>query len=128
MKKTLTLSFSLLALAALSACGQAPVVHGGNGASADPMEDQLANAAPVALPPSLKSSKTYRCKGGGLVKVDLFSDDLSANIHPDDKGTSVHLIATEKGKPFEGEGYKVAGSSSPLTITLPGKSAESCKS
>ncbi len=127
MKNTLTVSFSLLMLASLGACGQSETVQGGNGATADPMEDQLANAPVAALPPSLKSAKTYRCKSGGLVKVDLFSDDLTANITPDGATSPVHLTATEKGKPFEAEGYKVEGSSSPLTITLPGKSAESCK-
>ncbi len=128
MKNTLTLSLSLLMIATLGACGKSETVQGGNGATADPMEEQLANAPVAALPPSLKSSKTYRCKTGALVKVDLFSDDLSANIKPEGAASVVHLTATEKGKPLVGEGYKVEGSKSPLTITLPGKSAESCKS
>ncbi|MET0361793.1 MAG: hypothetical protein ABW048_08595 [Sphingobium sp.] len=126
MKKTLITSFTLLAFATLAACGQTPV-EGGNGATADPMADQLANAAPVAMPPSIKSSKTYRCKTGALVKVDFLDDDLSANITPDGAST-VALKAAEKGKAFEGEGYKVEGTASPLTITLPGKGAELCKS
>lgn len=126
MKKTLIVSFSLLTLATLGACGQSPTVQGGNGATADPMAEELANAAPVAMPPSIKSGKTYRCKSGGLVKVEFLDDDLTANITPE--GASVvSLKAAEKGKAFEGAGYKVEGSASPLTITLPGKSAESCK-
>lgn len=128
MKKTLIVSFSLLTLATLGACGQPETVQGGNGASADPMEEELANAPVAALPPSLKSSKSYRCKSGALVKVEFFSDDLTANITPDGAPSPVHLTASEKGKPFEGEGYKVEGTASPLTVTLPGKSAESCKS
>ncbi|HEX7821192.1 MAG TPA: hypothetical protein VF463_11300 [Sphingobium sp.] len=127
MKNTLIASFSLIALATLGACGQSEPVQGGNGASADPMAEELANAAPVAMPPSIKSGKTYRCKSSGLVKVEFLDDDLTANITPEG-ASSVHLTATEKGKPFEGSGYKVVGSASPLTITLPGKSAESCKS
>lgn len=128
MKKTLIVSFSFLAFATLGACGQSETVQGGNGASADPMAEDLANAPAAVLPPSLKSSKTYRCKSGGLVKVDFFSDDLTANITPEGAASPVHLTAAEIGKPFEAEGYKVEGSASPLTITLPGKSAESCKS
>ncbi|MCE7795030.1 hypothetical protein LWE61_00510 [Sphingobium sufflavum] len=128
MKNTLIVSFSLAALAMLGACSQSDnTVHGGNGASADPMAEELANAPVAALPPSLKSSKTYRCKSSGLVKVEFFDDDLTANVTPDGAKAPVHLTAAEKGKAYEGEGYKVEGTVSPITVTLPGKSAESCK-
>lgn len=127
MKNTLTLSLSLLMIATLGACGQSETVQGGNGASADPMAEELANAPVAALPPSVKPGKTgYRCKDSGLVKVEFLTDDITANITPEGK-SPVHLIAAEKGKPFEGEGYKVEGTASPITITFPGKSAESCK-
>lgn len=126
MKKTLIASLSLLALAALAACGQSKP-EGFNDTIADPMEQQLANAAPVELPPPLKASKTYRCKSNTLVYVDFFADDLGANIRTEKAGKPVRLKATEKGKPFEADGYKVEGSGSTVTIALPGKSAESCK-
>jgi len=37
------------------------------------------------------------------------------------------LTAPEAGKPLEGEGYKVEGSGTTLTVTVPGKSAQACK-
>lgn len=126
MRHTLLISISFLATATLSACG------GGqsetfNETIGDPMENQLANAAPVALPPMLKASKTYRCKDNSLVSVDFLSDDLTANIRTEKGGAPVHLVAPEKGKPFVADGYSVDGSGSTAQIAVPGKGAQACK-
>jgi|SRR6185369_13060241 len=124
--RTLILPISLLTLAALSACGQSKP-EGFNETIGDPMENQLANAAPVALPPALKASKTYRCKDNSLVYVDFFADDVSANIRKEKEGAAVKLTAPEKGKPFTADGYIVEGSGDTVTVTVPGKGAQSCK-
>ncbi len=49
----------------------------------DPMADELANAAPVELPPSIAASKTYRCKDNSLVHDRLAVDDKGAYVHGD---------------------------------------------
>ena len=125
MKQYLPL-ISVAALALLSACNKndQPEVVGG---PADPMAQQLANAAPVELPPSVKESHQYRCKDNSLIFVDFLSDDKTANLRTEKDGAPTKLVAAEAGKPFEGAGYKVEGSGKQITATLPGKSALSCK-
>jgi hypothetical protein len=126
MRNTLILPLSILSLAVLSACNQAQP-EGFNETIGDPMENQLANAAPVALPPALKASKTYRCKDNSLIYVDFFADDLTANIRTEKEGAPVKLTAPEKGKAFAAEGYSVEGSGATITASLPGKGSQSCK-
>jgi hypothetical protein len=126
MRHTLILPLSILSLAVLSACNQAQP-EGFNETIADPMENQLANAAPVALPPALKASKTYRCKDNSLIYVDFFADDLTANIRTEKEGAPVKLTAPEKGKAFAAEGYSIEGSGATITASLPGKGSQSCK-
>ncbi len=117
---------AVAALAMLSACNNndEPEVVGG---PADPMASQLANAAPVELPPSVKNSYQYRCKDNSLVFVDFLSDDKTANLRTEKDGSPTKLTAAEAGQPFEANGFKVDGSGKQVTITLPGKSALSCK-
>lgn len=118
---------SAVALSMLSACNNndEPEVVGG---PADPMAQQLANAAPVELPPSVKVSRQYRCKDNSLLFVDFLSDDKTANLRTEKNGAPTKLVAPEAGKPFTAEGgYSVDGSGKQITATLPGKSGVSCK-
>jgi hypothetical protein len=126
MRHTLLLPLSLLSLATLSACNQAKP-EGFNETIGDPMETELANAAPVALPPALKASKTYRCKDNSLVYIDFFADDLTANIRAEKEGAPVKLTAPEKGKAFAADGYSVDGSGATVQVSMPGKGSQSCK-
>lgn len=116
---------ALGALLALSACNTEPETVTGTG----PQDDQaaaLANAAPVELPPSVKSSKKYRCKDGGIVTVDFLSDDTSATITADKVGPTP-LKAEAAGKPFVAEGFSVSGTGTSVDIALPGKGSQTCK-
>ena len=118
---------SAVALSMLSACNNndEPEVVGG---PADPMAQQLANAAPVELPPSVKVSRQYRCKDNSLIFIDFLSDDKTANLRTEKNGAPTKLVAPEAGKPFTAEGgYSVDGSGKQITATLPGKSGLSCK-
>ncbi|CAN5343541.1 hypothetical protein BH10PSE13_BH10PSE13_20700 [soil metagenome] len=128
MKHPLIAPIALVALAALGACGQSSNTETVNATQGDPMEDELKNAAPVELPPPIKTSKSYRCKDNSLVFIDLFEGDTQAAVRIDKDAPPVRLKAAEAGKPFEAEGgYKVEGSGGTLTVTLPGKSAQACK-
>jgi hypothetical protein len=123
--KSYLLPLAAASLTLLSACGQSePEVVGG---PADPMKDQLANAAPVALPPAVKDSRSYRCKDNSLIFVDFLADDKTANLRTEKTGAPTKLVAAEAGKPFTAEGFEVDGSGSTITATLPGKAAQSCK-
>jgi hypothetical protein len=83
---------------ALAACK--PSEESVNTGTGDPQEAELANAAPVELPPMLKSSKSYRCKGNGLIFVDFMTDDKTATFKPAKDGPVTALKAAEAGQPF----------------------------
>jgi hypothetical protein len=109
----------------LSACGKSePEVVGG---PADPMKDQLANAAPVELPPAVKDSRSYRCKDNNLIFVDFLADDKTANLRLEKNGAPTKLVAAEAGKPYIAEGIEIDGNGPTITATVPGHPAQSCK-
>lgn len=126
MRNIRPLSLSLLALATLSACG-GPTEETINETYADPMAEDLQNAAPVELPPPLKMSETYRCKDNSLVFIDFFVGDTQANIRTEEGGTPTRLTAPEAGQPFTAEGFSVEGSGETVTVATPDKPAQSCK-
>lgn len=117
---------AVAALSSLSACNNdQPQVVGG---PADPMAEKLANAAPVELPPMVKVSRQYRCKGNSLIFVDFMSDDKTAILRTSKEGAPTKLTAAEAGKPFTAEGgYEVVGSGKEITANVAGKGALSCK-
>jgi hypothetical protein len=130
MIRTLTLTaFGLLALAA---CKQETIVAG---EQPDPMAGELANAAPVELPPSIASSKTYRCKDNSLVQIDWLAQGKGAYVHGDGQ-TQTHLKPGEaaEGQPVSTDltadgGFVLKGNAaaSTVTLTMPGKGAQACK-
>ena len=63
-----TLLITIAAAAALAGCNKNHTI------TADPTGDNIAANAPVALPPSITASKTYRCKDNNLVYIDWLSD------------------------------------------------------
>jgi hypothetical protein len=63
------LLITLAAAAALAGCDKTNHTITG-----DSPGDNLAANAPVALPPSIASSKSYRCKDNHLVYIDWMSD------------------------------------------------------
>lgn len=130
MIRTMTL-FALSGLA-LAACE--PETIDGN-QRPDPMADELANAAPVELPPAIAASKTYRCKDNSLVQIDWLAQDKGAYVHGEGR-TQTHL---KRAEPVEGQpastdltaegGYVLSGNATTasVTLTLPGKDAQVCR-
>ena len=116
---------------ALAACNSEPEVVGGQ---PDPMRDQLANAAPVELPPAIAASRTYRCKDNSLVRIDWLSDK-TAYVHGEGNGqTHVKPTVAAEGQPASTDlvaegGYLVKGdpAASAISVAVPGKGAQSCK-
>lgn len=114
---------ALAALLALGACQNEPEVVDTN---PDPMATQLANAAPVELPPSVKESHSYRCKDNSIVYVDFLSDDKSANIRTEKGQIPTRVIAPNPGETMVAEGYSLSGTGETVEIAVPGKPAQSC--
>jgi len=112
------------ALLALSACQQAEpeVVN-----AYDPQADELANAAPVELPPSIIASRTYRCRDNSLVYVTFYSND-TARIRTSENGPETTLTAEGGTPPYRAPGYSVAANADNTNITAPGKNNLSCRS
>jgi len=127
-------NLTLIAVAALSlaACKQETIV---GGEQPDPMKDELANAAPVELPPAIAASKTYRCKDNSLVQIDWLAEGKGAYLHGEGQ-TQTHLRPAEavEGKPASTDltaegGFVLKGnvSASTVTLTVPGKGNQACK-
>ena len=80
-----TLLITLAAAAALAGCDKnSHTIRG------DSIGDNIAANAPVALPPSIAASKSYRCKDNKLVFVDWMSDGTArVKKTREEVGTSV---------------------------------------
>jgi len=107
----------LVALAAaltLSACNkQDHTIVAGN--VPDPMANQLANAAPVELPPAITASKSYRCTDNSVVYIDWLSNG-AARV----KKSATDIPGTE----IAAEDAKAIGDSKAATIKYNGKSCK----
>ena len=116
---------SVFTLLSLAGCQKEPQTIVANG-PADPQAEALKNAPPVALPPSIASSKAYRCADNSLIYVDFMSDQKTANLHIKKGGTPIVLTASDAGKPFEGSGYSLSGSGGTVNYGKPGGGKQSC--
>ncbi|WP_448658685.1 hypothetical protein ACPVPU_14540 [Sphingomonas sp. CJ99] len=122
-------NLSLLAVAAalaatLSACNSEPEVVSSR--APDPYAEARKKAGPVELPPSIRESVTFRCKDNSLLYVDFFNGDQQVNLKTEPTATPVQLKAPAAGEPFVAEGYALSGTAKSVTVTLPGKSEQSC--
>ena len=122
------LLLALAATAALAGCNNSDdhtIVAGPDG---DVGNQAPTTNAPVTLPPSIESSKIYRCKDNSVVYIDWLSDGKSANFRAKQTDVPVTLTAPEAGKPMVAEGYSLTGAPSGNSVTLarPGKGSQSC--
>ena len=121
--------FALAAAALVAGCNQDDhtIVAGGPDPRDEAAEALQANG-PVALPPSIASTKTYRCADNQIVQVDWMSDGKSANIRAGDKGT-VHVVAPEAGKDMTADGgFALSGAPGAASVRIAtGGAAQSCK-
>jgi len=119
---------TVAALAALSACNSNSSTEVLD-TNPDPMANQLANSAPVEMPPAIKADKTLRCKDQSLIYVTFFQGDKQANVRTEANGPATVLKAAEAGQPLTADGgWKMTGTTDSVTLTRPGKSAQTCHS
>jgi hypothetical protein len=106
-----TFIITLAAAAALAGCNSKDhTIVGG----ADGDDTNTAKNAPVALPPAIAASKSYRCKDNKLVYIDWMSDGTAR----------VKTTREEMGTPVT-PGTNLKGDSSAKTITYNGQDCES---
>jgi hypothetical protein len=122
------LLLALAAAAALAGCNKQDhtIVTGG-----EPTDDAPAPSnAGVQLPPSIVSSRIYRCADNAIVYVNWMSDSKSAQLRTDKAGASTTVTAAEAGKPMAGPaGYSLDGNAAAASVKIgvPGHPAQSCK-
>ncbi|RYD53761.1 MAG: hypothetical protein EOP60_09715 [Sphingomonadales bacterium] len=121
--------FPLIAAAAamlsLAACENKPEEV--SGVTADPMASQLANAAPIELPPSFVA-KQMRCGDNSLVFVDFYQGDKMAVVKTKKDGPGTTLNAPNAGEPYVAEGgFKLTGDAKNATVVTPNEGTRTCK-
>ncbi|MGZ8998540.1 MAG: hypothetical protein ACXW2T_06755 [Allosphingosinicella sp.] len=114
---------SVAALLALSACDRKTEIVD---TTPDPQADVLANAAPVAQPPMIQASRTYRCKDNSLLYADFYTNN-TVHVRTESSGPSTTLTATDGQPPFVAEGYSLSANDKQISYTAPGKGTQSCK-
>lgn len=120
-------SFALAAAAALALAACENKAEEVSSTAPDPMASQLANAAPVELPPAIQASVTLRCADNSLIYADFFQGEKQVQVRTEKGGAATMLKAAEAGQPYEAEGgYKVEGNAKNASVTLPGKGTKAC--
>ncbi|GAA4724413.1 hypothetical protein GCM10023325_22620 [Sphingomonas lutea] len=117
----------MIAAAALAGCNNGDNTVVGQGAD---YGNNVASPAEVQLPPSIASSKVYRCADNDVVYVDWLSDGKSANVRTEQGGPPTQVVAPNPGEPMTAAGgYSIEGTATDasVTIAVPGQSAERCK-
>lgn len=92
----------------------------------DPAAAEIANRAPIELPPAMKAEATMRCKDNSLAYVTFFEGDKMAVVKLGKDGTATTLKAEKAGDPLVAEGYSLTGSPTSITLTAPGKGTLTC--
>lgn len=118
-----TLLLPAVALLSLAGCNSEPetIVQG----PTDPMAAEIANAAPVKLPPAVSASVPFRCKDNSVAFVDFF-DGSFVNYRLKRGDAPVHLNKDAEGEGFSGNGYKLTGTPASITLTTPDGGTKTC--
>jgi hypothetical protein len=117
-------AFAVAALVALGGCNNKPTTITSNGPD-DPQAAQLKDAKPVAPPPMIQASHTYRCADNSLVYVDFYTNNTAA-VRTQKGGTPTTLTADGGKPPYKGAGYSISGSGTKVSFDAPGKKSQTC--
>ena len=141
MKKTL-LILAPLSMLALAACNKTETPAEGEAGT----DTAAATAEPVAMPPAITASGTYRCADNTILYVDFLGANEAADIRVGDKAAAAVRVtaaapvapAADAAAPAEaapagplksadGES-SLSGSGKQINVKLAGKGAQTCKS
>jgi hypothetical protein len=101
------------ALLALAGCNNAPQTVNTVEAETNAPTNAL---PPEALPPSIVSSKIYRCSDNSLFYVTFYSDNSAMLRRGSSSATGTRLTGTAASGPFSAEGNSVSGTGNNVTI------------
>ena len=139
MNKTL-LILAPLSVLALAACNKTETTAEGDAATT------TATAEPIAMPPAITATGTYRCADNTILYVDFLGKNEFADIRVGDKAaTAVRVIAPAAVVPAEGAApaaeaaptgpmtsadgeSALSGSGAQINVKLAGKGSQTCKS
>ena len=113
MQKLLIIA-AAAATVTLAACNSEPESVNRYDAQAKALE----NAQPVAPPPMIVASHTYRCRDNSLIYVDFYTDN-TANLRLTENGERIPLTTEGGQPPYTGGGYSVSGSGENITFGRP---------
>lgn len=114
----LTAGLVLTVAVALAGCN-------GDTPARDGTDNATTASPPIALPPPIKRSVTYRCKDNSVVSVDFLADNLTANVRTD--AGILQLKASNPGEPFKGHDQTLVAHDGGITLTQAGKEPRQCK-
>ncbi len=123
--KTLILPATAVALLALTACQS-------NTSSTTTTNSTTENTTvatkTVELPPAIKAEASMRCHGdNSSIHVTFFEGDKQVSVQSPADAPPVLLKAPEAGKPYVADGgWQLTGDKKAISLTAPGKAAQSC--
>lgn len=126
MQKSFLLAASAAALATLAGCNSEPEAITVN--RYDPQAEALKNAAPVAPPPMVQASRTYRCRDNSLVYIDFYTNNTATVRNERGGDVAATLTSPDGTAAYTADGYSVSGNTPTITYTGPGKNGISCRS
>src|SRR4051812_27546907 len=106
----------------LGECNNKPVVPHDD----DPQAAQLKNAPPVAAPPMIMASRTYRCDDNSLVYADFYTNNTVSVRMKKEPGSGTILTAADGKPPYTAPGYSLSANSTHISYSAPGKKAQAC--
>ena len=123
-KPLLLFAASAATLLALGACQKGPqtVVAKDD----DPQAAQLKNAPPVAPPPMIMASRTYRCDDNSLVYADFYTNNTVSVRTKKEPGAGTILTAKDGKPPYVADGYSLSANSTHINYAAPGKKSQGC--
>ena len=127
MQKSLSLRLtaaSLGALLSLGACNSKPTTV--VAAPDDPQAAQLKNAPPVAPPPMIMASRTYRCDDNSLVYADFYTNNTVSVRTKKEPGAGTILTAKDGKPPYTADGYSLSANATHISYSAPGKKSQGC--
>ncbi|WP_232455614.1 hypothetical protein [Sphingomonas sp. KC8] len=94
--------------------------------TADTSSTNQNEAPPVAMPPPIIASHTYRCVGGDVIYVDFLKDERSINVRRGSSGPSARLTAPAPDSAYAGNDMTLTVSGKDIDVREPGKPSRKC--